>query len=1362
MLKRKFFTNDRCYSDRTLRCLREDAAGDLASKKQSSNIRVVVTAILAACFVTSTATTAYADNSGAKKHKAEHHYKHKNKDYYPNDPSGLTPLVFDPDGAILELLPDANEGTFEGGETGTAADADANNVLPKAVQRDGGIDTGDFNIPSNGAPSPLYGAEPFTQQVLRFEEFGTDKLKFHKKKPRHWKKLPKPADAQSIPDGRKLEKFLSQRIWPTPTKFANTKYHNPWEKVIENFLGRDLEKPPAEGRPPGIGWSHQRWDEFKPKVYAQTAQTGARTNGGFRDDKQLHHYSVGEFGPGGLYHNTTGNPGSEGTTEGIEIRFHPNMPLQDHKSLWTFDGTLPPKLLNSRYGEPVVLRHYNALPIDVAANRGFGVHTITTHEHNGHNPAESDGFANSFFFPGQFYDYRWPMTLAGTDSINTDAQDPRAGMPDGKGGIKKVPGDWHETMSTHWFHDHMLDFTAQNVYKGNAAMMNYYSALDRGNEGLDDGVNLRLPSGTALDWGNRDYDVNLLLAEKAWDTEGQLWFNPFNLRGFIGDVMTVNWLYKPYMDVRARKYRFRLLNGSVSRYFRVAMVDGQGNPVPFHMVANDGNLMEHTVYFEDGVLPTQGIAERYDIVVDFSNYDPGTKLYMVNILQHKDGQSTDIPIPLADILSGVYQPIQVDDNADGVADRWSNGDPVVGKFLEFRVAEYDGEDLSMDPAEYVEGGKTMIPLQRPTEAELANALHRSFEFERQPTDDKPWVIETDGGKGFGADMRRVSAAPSLNSGGLEVWRLINSGNWSHPIHIHFEEGIILRRNGFAPPEHEQWARKDVYRLGPQEDSGDLVEVALRFREFAGTYMEHCHNTQHEDHAMLLRWDIENPGQVKLMPTPIPTWDGVSYVDTVALPTFREGDGVGLDGGIELDGLSVWIKNGVTINHLGSERIDVADIRNGAGSVTVNDEFIGDEFSETLPGGSIPDNERGAMTFELSRGTNIDADGNEREVFFILHDVSDEATAEEMGIAWAGGLVGIDPRAAATADVDADGNFTFYGDLPNPVRANPNCRVGEDAADFGGLPGEVCANPADIPDDSNTNTYSPLRIATYNGKEMVFNAIFINWGDRIWEQNRIDLGCVSLPDNPPNRLGGCAYNGLQWGRKDWSGHVIDIDVTAEPPWVTLKVHKSWSGDGDYLPYYLVLDSWPLGPAIAMGVPNVPKHEFLGLNAVPLVQFMPGKRIHPSFPPMPQPATTDGGEGGLPDGFGIGNGGGPFGSQTGLPSYFMPEKTYSPMWHIGFAHWLKPADRVLTGFRDLKAARAAGELEILEFPGPPRVAQGDNTGVRVDDYDFANPLSPHIVNCPTPITIDRVIHNARNAGRTDFGFPRKPVGNFKGDL
>ena len=961
------------------------------------------------------------------------------------DPSAFTgPEI----GNLPDDLPDANLGSFEGGQTGTSKDAGENNSILEDEQRADGT----FNVPTNGPPSPLFGAQPFSQQMLRFEEFGTEDLDLSREQsPENWRSLPVPIGAQDAPNGTELEAFLNQEIWPTPQEYANDLDTNPWQVEIESWLGRSLDNPPAEGRPPGQGWSHQRWKEFEPEVYFQTAMTGSRTNRGFRDGKQDHGYQAGEFGRLGLYHNTTGVAGSEGTTSGINIRFHPLMPVQDPTALWTFDGTLPPKLLKVRYGEPLLMRHYNALPIDVAANRGFGVHTISTHEHNGHSPAESDGYTNAFFFPGQFYDYRWPIPLAGHDSINTDASDPRAGAPDGNGGITLVPGDWQETMSTHWFHDHMLDFTAQNVYKGNAAMMNYYSAIDRGNEAIDDGVNLRMPSGTALDWGNRDYDINLLLAEKAWDDAGQLWFNPFNITGFIGDVMTVNWLYKPYLDVRARRYRFRLLNGSVSRYFKLAVVDEFGNPVTFHMIANDGNIMEHSVEFPDGELPTMGIAERYDIIIDFSQFEEGDKLYFVNMLQHKNGQVTDEIIPLADVVNGAYVPTMVDDDADGTADRWVNGDPVVGKFLEIRVQRYDEVDGSLNPVDYVAGQQTMIPLHRPTEEELANAVHRTFEFERQPTDDKPWIVETDGGKGFGMDPRRLSAAPEKNSGGLEVWRILNSGTWSHPIHIHFEEGIILRRDGKPPPEWERWARKDVYRVGPQPDSGDMVEVALRFREFAGTYMEHCHNTQHEDHAMLLRWDIEHPGQVKLMPTPLPSWDGVTYVDSVALPTARTGDAVG-EYGPQVDPVSIWVDNMVP-----------GELDN------IRDRPIGDALSAIEP-----DNERGTATYPLTLGTNIDESGVSTDVWYFLHDVSDESLAEEMGLAWAGGLVNTPVAATAEATVSDTGYWTFHGDLPNPIHAND----------------EV---PGSVPDVDDLNTYSPLRRVNIGGKDVIVNAIYSPMG-----------------------------------------------------------------------------------------------------------------------------------------------------------------------------------------------------------------------------------------------------------------------------
>ena len=88
--------------------------------------------------------------------------------------------------------------------------------------------------------------------------------------------MPAPLGAQFAPDSDDLEGFLSQEIWPVPTKYANDLDTNPWRTEIESWLGRVLQDPPAEGRPPGLGWSHQRWSEFGPEVYFQTATAGSR------------------------------------------------------------------------------------------------------------------------------------------------------------------------------------------------------------------------------------------------------------------------------------------------------------------------------------------------------------------------------------------------------------------------------------------------------------------------------------------------------------------------------------------------------------------------------------------------------------------------------------------------------------------------------------------------------------------------------------------------------------------------------------------------------------------------------------------------------------------------------------------------------------------------------------------------------------------------------------------------------------------------------------------------------------------------------------------------------------------------------
>jgi hypothetical protein len=220
---------------------------------------------------------------------------------------------------FIKTLPKAYEGALEGGTTGTAEDVAENNVIPEREQTN-------VNIPTHGKPSPMFDAIPFTQKMLRFEEFGPEPL--DPTAPAAAGSFPRPSVGtvpeqdpydvfMSEPSGFALDAFMAQKgISPFPTEYSNTVEENPWRLEIEDFLGRELDTPPAEGRPPGKGWAHQRWEEFYPQAYFKTVQAGARVNSGLRDKKQMHGYRLGEFGPGGLYHNVTGSPATDGTSRG--------------------------------------------------------------------------------------------------------------------------------------------------------------------------------------------------------------------------------------------------------------------------------------------------------------------------------------------------------------------------------------------------------------------------------------------------------------------------------------------------------------------------------------------------------------------------------------------------------------------------------------------------------------------------------------------------------------------------------------------------------------------------------------------------------------------------------------------------------------------------------------------------------------------------------------------------------------------------------------------------------------------------------------------------------------------------------------
>jgi FtsP/CotA-like multicopper oxidase with cupredoxin domain len=741
-------------------------------------------------------------------------------------------------------------------------------------------------VPTGTPRSPLFGAQKFTQRLNRLQ-------------------LQRPLPLTRIQHDGNPNNDTAR--WPTsagelladgtPKDAKRLSYHDDFSNNPgnPNFINPRTGVGPIEGRAPtdpktGLAFfAHQRWDEFFPKVGYVMSWTKIAPN----------------------------------------QAFHPNFPAQQPDSVWTYatgnslgnaTATLPPPLIQARYSEPIITRIYNQTSVDRAQNgeNGFGRNEQQLHYHNAHNGAESDGASNSHHFPGTFYDYRWSGTLARRDKINQDASDPRASTPNNDGTVTNVPGDWREIQGTMWAHDHRFFFTAENVYKGNLMMVSMYSGHDRGYEiptgnATSDSVNLRLPSGShnGKTWGNLDFDVNLIVSDLATTADGQLYFDIFTTDGFVGDIECVNFQYAPFMEVLPRKYRFRILSAGMSRFIQLNITDSVGNAVPFIQICNDGNLFVSPVginlpgagNLQNG-LDQQGTAERYDIIVDFSRFPVGSKLYLVNTLQSTTGLKPDGQVKLAQAF------------ADAV-----NNDPAVGRIMQFSVvsqvpsvddpnflltvanscgandqSQVRGLDLSL-PGVTTPGTLTeQIPIVAPVRTRTVVWGRAGNGDSVQPgtgtcipdcatENGFPWTVTVDpelGGVPHSMNANRVSLEYQ-KPGDIEHWTYVNGGGgWDHPIHLHFEEGITFDRNNdprqLGPTEN--LIRKDVWRLRP----AGSVSFQIQFGEYGGAYVNHCHNTVHEDFALLMRIQLLNgfvgTPQAIVTRTPNPSPAGVTYTDPI--------------------------------------------------------------------------------------------------------------------------------------------------------------------------------------------------------------------------------------------------------------------------------------------------------------------------------------------------------------------------------------------------------------------------------------------------------------------------------------------------
>jgi len=287
----------------------------------------------------------------------------------------------------------------------------------------------------------------------------------------------------------------------------------------------------------------------------------------------------------------------------VEVRMVP-FQHRSHRDLpaamvWGYNAKWPGPTFEVRRGEPLFVKWSNHLPtkhflpVDPTIHgAGEGVPEVrtVTHLHGARVMPDSDGYPDA-----------WVTS-------------------DGKAGVVSAADPCHypneQAATTLWYHDHALGITRLNVYAGLAG---FYLIRD----GEEDALNL--PSGP--------YEIPLMIQDRKFGVDGSLLYpppqdgtHPMWMQEFFGDTICVNGKAAPFLEVEPRKYRFRLVNASNSRFYHLTLLpaDAKGKPTgapagapPFRQVGSDGGLLpaplqSHYLIFSPG--------ERFDLVIDFSEH----------------------------------------------------------------------------------------------------------------------------------------------------------------------------------------------------------------------------------------------------------------------------------------------------------------------------------------------------------------------------------------------------------------------------------------------------------------------------------------------------------------------------------------------------------------------------------------------------------------------------------------------------------------------------------------------------------------------------------------------------------------------
>ncbi len=380
---------------------------------------------------------------------------------------------------------------------------------------------------------------------------------------------------------------------------------------------------------------------------------------------------------------------------------------------------------------------------------------------------------------------------------------------------------------TYWYHPHPHGRTGPQVYSGMAGLL-IITDPEEESPGL--------PSGT--------HDIPVVLQDRTFDRDNQLVYlnrgMMDRMTGFLGDQMLINGRFPEEQSVATRPYRLRVLNGSNSRIYKLAWSDG----TPVTVLGTDGGLLDQPVHRPYVVLAP---AERIDVWRDFGSLPVGSQVtlqslpFSVNGMQGMGGGMMGRRRGTGSMMEGQSLP---------------NGSefPV----LHFRVDRRENSELTLPDR--------LAPLENMDPETAVNRRNpRTFQFALSRMQ---WTIN---GRVF--EMEEVARDEVVQLNTTEIWEFINGGNrgmmggmmgtmmqMPHPVHIHGLQFRILERQ-ILDPELADWAHlgdgfvdegwQDSFLLLP----GTAVKVLLRFEDYPGLFLYHCHNLEHEDMGMMRNYRI---------------------------------------------------------------------------------------------------------------------------------------------------------------------------------------------------------------------------------------------------------------------------------------------------------------------------------------------------------------------------------------------------------------------------------------------------------------------------------------------------------------------------